>query len=170
MERLGGVRRRHLLTRTVLVLPLARNSPFTVLLAYTTRRAVIPISAAFSTSGDPYNPHFRPGASSTTNASTPGWSSSGTLAKNSTVFLVLLTFSALLSPLTFWTTMPESTYAAADNGTGGSAMSLGYDRRHWDAVRNLEKARREAKDGGTAKREAIRSVGNPRGMDEDDVC
>ena len=109
-------------------------------------------------SGDPYNPHFRPGASSQTNASTPGWSSSGTLAKNSTVFLVLLTCSALLSPLTFWTTMPESAYAAADSGNSGSPNSLGYDRRHWDAVKNLEKARREAKDGGVAKREAIRSV------------
>lgn len=110
-------------------------------------------SASWDWSGDPYNPHFRPGASNQTNNSTPGWSSSGTLAKNSTVFLVLVTCSALLSPLTFWSTMPESAYSAAENG---SAVSMGYDKRHWDAVRNLERARREAKDGGVAKREAIR--------------
>lgn len=111
-------------------------------------------------SGDPYNPHFRPGASSTTNTATPGWHSSGMLAKNSTVFLLLLTASALLSPLTFWSTMPESMLVAADNGSGGDggdvSGSYGADKRHWAAVRNLERARREAKDGGVAKREAIR--------------
>lgn len=124
-------------------------------------------SAAWDWSGDPYNPHFRPGDpgnSGTRTGGGVGWAGKGAYTSNGTFFLSLLALSLLFTPLTMWSVVPpeltRSSLAVAGIGEEGRRVdnpSTGW-RRHEDAVKALETARREAKEGGKAKREAIRCV------------
>lgn len=67
------------------------------------------------------------------------------------VFLAVSAFTLFLMPITLWTVSPSV-------GTEESEGLMVGDRRHREAVKALDQARREARDGGAQKREAIACV------------
>lgn len=118
---------------------------------------------------DPHNPHFRPGAAGTgmPAGSGSGWSSNGHLTSNGTVFLVLLGLTIFITPISVWSLVPAESILPAGAGRNAvvdgvrtesdwRTMAGGGDRRHRDAVRALEQARREAKVNGMKTRDALK--------------
>lgn len=107
---------------------------------------------------DPHNPHFRPGfaggagdgAAGMGGGSAAGWGSRGLFASNGVVFLALCSITLVVTPITLWSATPSM----GDSNDESHGMMVG-DRRHREAAQALEKARREARDGGLQKREAI---------------
>ncbi|KAM0749525.1 hypothetical protein T439DRAFT_327214 [Meredithblackwellia eburnea MCA 4105] len=115
--------------------------------------------------GDPHNPHFRP-SYSMGRTSTSGWKGEGTLSTNGTVFLGLIAFVLCVTPLSVWSAVPpeltRSSLASSSMSEeelqmlrSSGRVSTAYNR-HEEASRALERARREARAGGAAKKEAIR--------------
>lgn len=105
--------------------------------------------------GDPHNPHFRPGYTSSGVGvggvdGTTGWKGQGVVGTNGGIFLALASLTLLLTPLTVW--------SATDGSSSAWAPTMG-DSRHRDAAQALDIARREARNGGLAKREAIKCGG-----------
>ncbi|KAK4057535.1 hypothetical protein OIO90_001604 [Microbotryomycetes sp. JL221] len=98
---------------------------------------------------DPHNPHFRPNSQG---GATAGWQGQGNVSSNGVVFLMLCSFTLLVTPLTVWSATPSNA-DPADESQGFVPMVA--DRRHREAARALEQARREARQGGQQKREAI---------------
>ena len=118
---------------------------------------------------DPHNLHFRPGAAGTgmPTGSASGWSSNGHLTSNGTVFLVLLGLTIVVTPISVWSLVPPESILPAGAARSAvvdgvrtesdwRAVTSGGDRRHRDAVRALEQARREAKVNGMKTREALK--------------
>ncbi|KAK4052673.1 hypothetical protein OIV83_001960 [Microbotryomycetes sp. JL201] len=98
---------------------------------------------------DPHNPHFRPDGRS---GAAAGWQGQGNVSSNGAVFLMLCSFTLLVTPLTVWSATPSQ---ADPSDEAHGFVPMVADRRHRDAARALEQARREAKLGGQQKREAI---------------
>lgn len=119
---------------------------------------------------DSHNPHFRPpgqGSSAsefTSNTSGSGWNTQGVMTSNGTIFLVLLSLTVIITPISVFSLVPAESIIPNNTtfGQGSSVAFLGgRDSRHESAAKALQDARREAKKGGMVKREAIRYVLKP---------
>lgn len=110
---------------------------------------------------DPHNTRFRPGfaggagdgAAGMGGGSAAGWGSQGHVGSNGVVFLALCSLTLFVTPLTLWSATPTT---GSEQGRSG-LVPMVSDRRHVEAAKALETARREARsgDGGREKREAI---------------
>lgn len=122
-----------------------------------------PTAEQWDWAADPHNPHYRPAYGM--GRRDTGWSAEGATSRsNGTVFLALLGLVAVVTPLSMWTAVPpELTRSSLASATLSedelrilrSGVS-GTFRKHEDAAKALAKARREAKEGGDKKREAMR--------------
>lgn len=121
-------------------------------------------SAAYDGWTDPFNPHYRPGYEGTTGMGTTratGWNSKGYIGSNGIIFLGCLALTVIITPLSFYNLVPPSSLLPADSRYSDPAwggLSNGRDDRHMAAARALTEARKEARNGGDMKREALKYV------------
>ncbi|KAK4702258.1 hypothetical protein P7C70_g3965, partial [Phenoliferia sp. Uapishka_3] len=112
---------------------------------------------------DPHNPHFRP-SSYGMGKTASGWKAEGSFSSNGTVFLALIGLVCFATPLSIWTAVPsdlaQSSLATAtmtdDELKVVRSGAMSGMRKHEEAAKSLERARREARVGGAEKIKALR--------------